>query len=267
MTKAIAATSDYFTQIWQMRYFWLSLVIKDLRTRYRGSVIGMGWSLLHPIAMTAVFCLVYTTLFDVSLIEYAPFVLSGMTLWGFFMTVTHEASQTFLISQAYLRQNPAPLAIYPLRTTLCGSFHFLLAMLVLFVYTWVVQGFGNLTAFGYLLSSLVLLFVIGWSMACCCGILNVLFQDTQHLLQVFMQMMFYCSPVFYYPEMVEKRGMGWLVDINPFAACMELIRAPVLRSEAPEIQSVLFAGGFALVLLCTATCLLARYQRRLIFHL
>src|SRR5262249_18391644 len=53
----------YLGAIWRCRYFWLSLVRMDLRHRYRGSVLGLGWSLLHPIAMTAILCTVFHHLF------------------------------------------------------------------------------------------------------------------------------------------------------------------------------------------------------------
>ena len=61
----------YLLAIWQCRYFWLSLVRMDLRTRYRRSFLGIGWSLLHPIAMTAIICLVFCRLFHLPVAEMA----------------------------------------------------------------------------------------------------------------------------------------------------------------------------------------------------
>ena len=54
----------YFSKIWRLRYFWMALVRNDLRNRYRRSVIGIGWSLLQPIAMTIVLCVVFCQLFE-----------------------------------------------------------------------------------------------------------------------------------------------------------------------------------------------------------
>ena len=56
--------TGYFSAIWRLRYFWMALVRIDLRNRYRRSVIGIGWSLLHPIAMTVVLCVVFSRLFE-----------------------------------------------------------------------------------------------------------------------------------------------------------------------------------------------------------
>ena len=77
----------YLARIWRLRHFWLALVRNDLRNRYRRSIIGMGWSLLQPIAMTIVLCVVFSQLFHAELRTYAPYLLSGLTFWGFLMAV------------------------------------------------------------------------------------------------------------------------------------------------------------------------------------
>ena len=68
----------YFRAIWRCRYFWMSLVKMDLRTRYRRSVLGIGWSLLNPIAMTAIFCVVFSKVFGGDDIGgYGAYLLAG----------------------------------------------------------------------------------------------------------------------------------------------------------------------------------------------
>src|SRR5262249_16787301 len=74
---------SYCAGIWRRRYFWLSLVKMDLRKRYRGSVLGLGWSLLQPLAMTAIFTVVFATLFNADPLSYAPYVLTGLACWNF----------------------------------------------------------------------------------------------------------------------------------------------------------------------------------------
>ncbi|HEV3003052.1 MAG TPA: hypothetical protein VGX78_01260, partial [Pirellulales bacterium] len=73
----------YAAAVWKCRYFWMSLVRMDLRTRYRRSILGLGWSLLNPIAMTAVLCIVFHNLFQMEIKEFGPYLLAGLTLWGF----------------------------------------------------------------------------------------------------------------------------------------------------------------------------------------
>ena len=76
--------AQYFSKIWRLRYFWMALVRIDLKNRYRRSMIGVGWSLLHPILMTIVLCTVFGQFFHRGDIKtYAPFLLSGLGLLEF----------------------------------------------------------------------------------------------------------------------------------------------------------------------------------------
>src|ERR1700683_2364997 len=85
----------YLKSVWVCRFFWLSLVRLDLRNRYRGSFLGVGWSLLQPIAMTVIICTMFSTVFKVPLKEFAPLVLSGMTFWAFVVSSTLSGCQCF----------------------------------------------------------------------------------------------------------------------------------------------------------------------------
>ena len=260
--------AGYFSEIWRLRHFWLALVRIDLQKRYRRSVIGIGWSLLHPIAMTVVLCVVFTQLFAQDVRTYAPFLLSGLTFWGFITAVVMQGCHCFFLGESYIRQHPAPLAIYPLRTTLGAGFHFLLGFAIALVFVWCVHGFGNLAAIPALLPAFVLLFIFGWSLAVCMGLANVLFQDSQHLIEVAIQVLFYVTPIMYQPEMLLKRKlMAWFIHLNPLAAFLELIRAPLLDGRSPSAMAVGVASLATLLAAGMAALALRRFEKCLIFYL
>ncbi len=85
-------------------------------------------------------------------------------------------------------------------------------------------GFGNLPAMLSLIPTLLLIALLGWSVALCCGLTNVIFQDTQHLVEVLFQILFYLTPVMYPAKILAERRMQWLVTYNPLAALLELVR-------------------------------------------
>src|SRR5207253_4276733 len=75
---------QHLTSIWRYRHFWLSLVRLDLRNRYRHSVLGIGWSLLNPLAMTAVWCVAFGQILGQGdWRSLAPTLLVGMAVWEF----------------------------------------------------------------------------------------------------------------------------------------------------------------------------------------
>jgi ABC-type polysaccharide/polyol phosphate export permease len=258
---------SYLAAIWRCRYFWMSLVKTDLRTRYRRSMLGMGWSLLNPILMTIIMCLVFTKLFGEDLRNFAPSVLSGLTFWSYLVGCATLGCLCVFQGEKYIRQYPAPLAIYPLRTALGGMIHFLLALLVVLLLVWCVKGIHNLPALLMLIPSLVLLFLLGWSLALLTGFATVYFQDTQHLTEVGFQILFYATPIIYPPKVLLKHDMGWILRYNPMVRFLNLIREPILYGRVPSLATY-GAAMLALAVLGVLSMLaVSKLERRLIFQL
>ena len=257
----------YVTELWRLRHFWMALVRNDLRNRYRRSVLGLGWSLLQPIAMTVVLCTVFVGVFDVSLSDYAPYLLSGLTFWSFISATAVTGCQSFLQGESYIRQHRAPLAIYPLRTTLGSGYHFLVGMGLVLAAIGIFAGFHNPLVLLSLIPSLALLFVFAWSLAVCTGTLNMLFHDTQHLLEIILQILFYLTPIIYKPEILIKRNLGWAVRFNPFAVLLDLIRQPLLEGSLPSVETVRASVLIVAGTVVAAAMLLRWCERRLIFFM
>jgi homopolymeric O-antigen transport system permease protein len=265
--NSIAKPRDYANAIWRLRYFWLSLVKMDLRTRYRRSFLGIGWSMLHPLAMTAVICTVFHKLFDLDIREYGPSLMAGLCFWNFVSTCTTQGCRCLYQGEPYIRQYPAPIAIYSLRVVLGAGFHFLFALVVVIGLRWAFLGFDNLVALPMILPMLVVLFVFGWAISTVVSFVNVYFPDTEHICEVLLQVLFYLTPIIYPAEMLRKRGLDWLIAINPMANLLELVRRPILMGEAPSLYAVAASVVTALAIGGAATLMLRRFERKIIFQL
>jgi lipopolysaccharide transport system permease protein len=114
--------------IWKFRYFWLSLVKMDLMTRYRKSVLGVFWSLLHPVGMTAIYCVVFNTLMGATWDSYAKFLMAGIAAFGFLRDCTTGGCHALTRHEGYIRQAPLPFAVYSLRVMLSHAVHFLITL-------------------------------------------------------------------------------------------------------------------------------------------
>jgi len=259
--------SNYLAAIWKCRFFWLSLVRMDLRTRYRRSVLGIGWSLLQPIAMTAILCAVFPRLFGLSLHTYAPMLLIGICFWNYLTTVTLQGCQCLFQGEQYIRQCPAPMAIYPLRTVLAGTVHFYMALCVVMVLVWGLKGFGNFGALWCLVPTLMLLFALCWSLAILAGFTTAYFPDTQHLAEVGLQILMYGTPIIYPPDVLRNRGLGWIVDYNPLASIVQLLRDPILLGQIPSATTYGVACATVFFVASAATMVLVRLQQKIIFQL
>lgn len=259
--------APYLRDIWRLRHFWLALVRIDLRSRYRRSMLGVGWSLLHPVAMTVVLCTVFSTLFKAEVRTYAPFLLAGLITWNYVVAVLNHGCHCFFQGEAYIRQYPAPLAIYPLRSVLGAGVHFLLGLAVVIVMVWGLNGFGNVAALPSLLPTFLMMFIVGWSLTILMGVVNVLFHDTQHLMEVLIQILFYVTPIIYPAQVLRERNLEWALMLNPAANFLELIRKPILEGVVPSPGTYLLAGITTLAAAALAMLTLWKAERKLIFYL
>lgn len=116
--------------IWKFRYFWLSLVKMDLMTRYRKSVLGIFWSLLNPIGMTVIFCLVFTQLNKATWDSYAKYLMAGIAAYGFLRDCATSGCHSLSRHEGYIRQAPLPYTVYSLRVMLSNAVHFLITLVV-----------------------------------------------------------------------------------------------------------------------------------------
>jgi len=257
----------YCNAVWRCRYFWLSLVQMDLRSRYRGSVLGMGWSLVFPLCMTAIFTTVFCRLFHQDPTYFAPYVLIGLSCWAYFLQTSLNGCLCFYTAEQYIRQHPAPLAIYPLRVVLGTGFHFLIALTLATLMSAVMYRHCTVTALLSLPVTLVLLFLLGWSLGVLTGLAHTHFRDTKHIVEILFQILFYLTPVFYNRDLLAGNPLVELLRFNPFVPFLDMLRKPLLHGVVPE--TVVFTKACLIVVVATSTAVyaLSRLERRLVFHL
>jgi ABC-type polysaccharide/polyol phosphate export permease len=260
--------SSYLGAVWRCRYFWLSLVKMDLRGRYAHARLGMGWSVLQPLAMSLILCAVFRGIFHVpSVAEFLPYLLAGMAVWNFLLGTTSQSCKCFLQARTYINQYPAPLAIYPLRTALCSGFYLLLAVAVALLATGCLRGFGNPWALFSLFPALALLLVLGWSLSTLSGLAYVHFRDTQYLLELGFQALFYLTPIIYKVEALQSPRATLVMRYHPLVPCLRLLREPILDGRVPSAGTFAAAGLLTLAAALAAVWALRRLERNLIYRM
>ncbi|MFL5242687.1 MAG: ABC transporter permease [Gemmataceae bacterium] len=257
----------YLKSVWTCRYFWLSLVRMDLRNRYRRSVLGVGWSLLHPLIMTAIMCTVFQRILHAPMPDYLIKVLAGLACWNFILSTTVQGCQCLYQGEVYIRQYPAPAAIYPLRTALGALIHFLLALSVVIGVTWYFKGFANWLVLPSLIPAILLLFILGWSLAVLTGFSNVYFKDTQHLCDLGFQILFYATPIIYDPSDLGDGLLSKVVQCNPLVPMLKLFRDPILTARLPDLATLGVACSSVLLVTTLAALPLWRLQKTFIFRM
>jgi ABC-type polysaccharide/polyol phosphate export permease len=260
---------EHLKAVWAFRHFWMSLVRMDLRSRYRRSTLGLGWSLLNPILMTAVYCLVFGSILSGgNWRTYAPFLLGGMAVWEFIRSSLLQGCHALARNESYIRQCPLPYGIYPLRTVLGTAIHFGITLIVVVVLVGALQGsLAVVQAIPTIVPGLLLALIFCWSIATIAAFATVYFHDTQHLVEVVAQLWFFLTPIIYERTILDNKGLGWLVDLNPVHPFLQLIRDPLLTGVAPSMAVLLQGTALTAVTFGLAAGTIAWLQKKIIFQM
>jgi ABC-type polysaccharide/polyol phosphate export permease len=218
----------------QARELLANLVRKEVKVRYKNSVLGIVWSLLTPLLMTAIFTVVFATFLRIPVDGFASFFLAGYLVWQFYANSVNASVGAIVGNGSLIRKVYFPREVIPLSLVLAQAFHFCLALLATApFFLW--QRGNFLPYLPAILVGLVLLIGFTSGMSMIFAALNVSFRDLQELTQVIFLAWFYGTPVIYPLYMVEETA-SWAVPIieaNPMTWFVRLFQSALYGSPAP----------------------------------
>jgi lipopolysaccharide transport system permease protein len=239
------------TRAQYVRDLLVTLVGRDMKLRYKRSILGIGWSLLTPLAQLAVLYVTFDVLLPLNVPNFLTFLFTGLLVWNWFQGALFQATSAVVDNRELIKRPGFPIAVLPIVTVASHLIHFLLALPILFMFL-LISGIRVTPALLALPAVIALQFVLIVSLAYLTATLYVTFRDIQHLLGLMLNMMFYLTPVFYNAADVPPRFQT-LYRLNPLVHVLDAYRAILLRGELPRGESI------SVVTVFTAVCLAAGY--------
>ena len=221
------------------------LVKKELKVRYKGSVFGYMWSMLNPLLYMCVLAFVFSHVMRFKTENYTLFILTGILAWNIFFQGVVLGTSSIVNNSSLLKKVKVPATIFPASAVGSCLVNFMLAMLPFLVISLYITKSVPLYV---LLMPLVLLpyaiFVFGIGLTL--GSLNVLYRDIAHMLEPVLNMVFYATPIIYPPETIPER-FRWLLNANPIATYVKVIRSLMYERQIPDALSMGLVVLFALL--------------------
>jgi len=231
-----------------------SLVEKDLKVRYKRSVLGFLWFLLKPLFSMAVYTVVFTRIirFGGTIEHFSLFLLTGLLPWNFFSASLSASTKTLLDNQKLIRSIYFPRIALPVSAVLANAVHMLSAMAVLEV---LLVAFGHIPGVSIVTLPLAIILLAamtsGFTMMISVG--NVYYRDVSQFLEVILLAWFYASPVIYpLGEGLIPAAMEAVIRFNPLSGAMEIFHSTMYYGTWPALWAwislvswtafVLFAG-------------------------
>ena len=258
-----------YADLYRYRELFGSLFRRDIRAKYRGSVLGLGWSLLHPLVLMLVYLLVFSVLWRVAEVgsdDYWLFLLCGLPAWVFFATAAQASSRSLLENANLIRKVRFPRQLLPLSmvaTQLVG-FAVMLAIVIVLSLAYV-PGARDTVWLSIPLAALVVCLVAGLSLAI--ASLNALYRDVEHLVAALLLPWFFLTPVLYSLESIPGvQDHPRLVDLvhygNPLTPAIEAVRAPLFFGEPPAAVDAVYLAVSAVVALALGAFVFSRVDDR-----
>ena len=259
-----------YVDVIRYRELFESLFRRDLRAKYRGSFLGLAWSLLHPLVLMGVYLLVFSVLWKVAEVgsdDYWLFLLCGLPAWVFFATAAQAASRSLLENANLIRKVRFPRQLVPLSIvgTNLVSFAVMLAVVVV-LSLWQVPEARDTVWLAFPLGALFACVVAGFALSV--AALNALFRDVEHLLQALLLPWFFLTPVLYsldqLPGVDEYPALEFLLHwVNFLTPPIEAMRAVLFDGELPAAGDAIYTLVAAAVALAVGALVFSRSDDRI----
>jgi lipopolysaccharide transport system permease protein len=248
-----------YADLYRYRELFANLFRRDFQAKYKGSVLGVAWSLLNPLVLLGVYLVVFGLLWKGGDIPHYPFyLLAGLACWTFFGVSLQAASRSMVDSAELIKKVRFPRQLVPLSivATQLVAFVVMLAILVVLSLVFIPEARSTVWL-APPLAVLFVCFVAGLALLVAC--LNVLFRDVEHILAAALLPWFFLTPVLWrfsqLPPRVQRHHA--LLDLlrwgNPVAPCIYAVRDALWLGHAPRLADVVYlAVATALALLLGA---------------
>jgi ABC-2 type transport system permease protein len=207
-------------QLWRYRELLASLIRRDLKVRYKGSVLGFFWSMLNPAVFLAVYYVVFQLVLQSGIPRFAIWLLSGLLVWNLFTTSLSAACRSVVANANLVKKVAFPREILAIAPVGAAVVHFFLQSIVLVLALVLLRHAVALAYLPALLMALLALVLLATALGILLAAMNVRLRDTEHLLDLAILLWFWMTPILYPYRMVSDRLVAqglpeWLFALNP----------------------------------------------------
>lgn len=265
-TTGLSELRDY-------RELFANLLLRDLRSKYKRTLLGWGWSMINPLVQVVVFTFVFRLIFRAApppgaggVDSFPVWILCGLLAWNYFVTSVNAGIASLTDNANLVQKTYFPRVLLVASATLAQVVTLLIELAILAVILLVV-GIVPILWLPAAAVLVVLLSLFATGLALLLSITNVYFRDTSHLMGLVFQMWFYATPVIYpYQQLLENVDIGWLVAVyqaNPMFHFIESFRQVFYYQTIPGLWSVVYMTVAAVGMLLVGWWVFRRFEPRL----
>ena len=231
---------DNMASLYRRRELISTLVAKELKARYRGSLLGMVWTFLNPLLLLLVYSLVFSVYMRVQMENYALFVFTGLLPWIWFTSSLSDGATAVVSSGSLITKSMFPAEVLPMVKILSNLMNYIFSLPLLFIF---MAAYGVPLHLSILWLPVVMAaqLVMTLGMVYFLSALNVRFRDTQHVLGNLLTLWFFLTPVLYSIKNAPE-DYRHLLFLNPMTVLAVSYQDIFIYGKAPNITYLLALG-------------------------
>lgn len=247
--KPVSKLSLGLKELWDHRELLYFFTWRDIKVKYKQTVLGVLWVILQPFLLMVVFTLFFSNGLNIPSdnIPYPVFVFSGLLLWNIFSQGLTNAANSMISNSAIIKKIYFPRLIIPISSILVSLFDFIMAFIIYIGILIYYRHPVDLNILLYLPLSIILTIMTTFGLGTWLAALNIKYRDFRYVIPFLIQILLFLTPVIYPVSIIKFQWAQTVLSLNPMAGAIELLRSPVTHSEL-NIQLVVTSVSVSLVL-------------------
>ena len=255
---------NIFKELYNYRELLLELVKRDIKIKYRRSMLGILWSILNPLMFMGVMTVIFSTVFKSSIENFPVYFLCGQVLFSFFAESTSMAQLSILGNGALIKKVYVPKYIFPLAKVCSSAVNMFFSLIAIIIMMIILGYIPPLTSMWFIVPiTYVFLFSVGISMII--SSLTVFFRDFIHLYGLFVTVLSYFSALFYPVEIIPE-GYRGIILYNPIYVFINHFRQLVLVGRVPSIKENLVCIAYCTIAIVAGYIIFKKNENKFILY-
>lgn len=247
-------------ELYAYRQMIAGLVRKELRGRYKGSILGFLWTFINPLLQLLVYTMVFSVIMKNGIEKYYMYLFVGLIPWIFFSTSVTSGCSSIIQSKDLVKKIYFPREVLPIATVTSGFINMLYCFVVIFAVLFV-SGIGiSLKAILFLPAVMIVEYLLSLGFAMIFSALTVYFRDLEYILGIVTMAWMYLTPVLYSVDIVPEE-LQFLLNLNPMTSVIIAYRDILYFKMIPRMETLLTALVVGVVAIILGYIIFRKLQR------
>lgn len=249
-----------FKELYNYREFLKTSIKKEFRGKYKKSFLGVLWSFLNPLFQLLIYALVFPFILRNNVDNYTIFLIVALMPWNFFNMTILQSAASIVSNGGIIKKVYFPREILPISTATSNLLNFLISGIIVII-ALLISGIGLGTSFFFLPIVIIIQYILQLGLSFILSSITVYIRDVEYLINVFMMLMFYMSPIVYSPNLIPSKFLP-LFKLNPMFHIINYYRDILYYQQIPNINSVLIMLGVCIIILIIGYLIFEKLQKR-----